>query len=129
MALRGRRAQTDCSASDSRSATEPHCESAPWRTYVEGHTRGVWLFEHNNAKPREVQELLGVSSIALVDRYTRSMKFTSSAVIERGPNLTLDDVVGPETPLVDVAAGGNGFRARQSRRSRMRRMPSTNSGF
>ena len=32
------------------------------------HTRDVWLFEYHNAKPREVQELLRVNSIALVDR-------------------------------------------------------------
>ncbi|MFT3785153.1 MAG: site-specific integrase [Tepidisphaeraceae bacterium] len=34
------------------------------------HTRGVWLFQHHDASPKEVQELLGVSSLALVDRYT-----------------------------------------------------------
>lgn len=53
------------------------------------HTRGVWLFEHHNAKPREVQELLGVGSLALVDRYTKSMKVTDAAVIERGPDLVI----------------------------------------
>jgi integrase len=51
------------------------------------HTRGVWLFQHHNANPREVQDLLGVGSLSLVDRYTRSMKITDLAVIERGPTL------------------------------------------
>lgn len=32
------------------------------------HTRGVWLFEHHKAHPREVQDLMGVSSLTLVDR-------------------------------------------------------------
>ena len=65
------------------------------------HTRGVWLFEHHNAKPREVQELLGVGSMALVDRYTRSMKITNNAVIERGPSLV------PQGPNHDDKAAGN----------------------
>jgi len=52
------------------------------------HTRGVWLFEHHKAHPREVQELMGVSSIALVDRYTRSFRLTDLSVIERGPDLS-----------------------------------------
>lgn len=66
------------------------------------HTRGVWLFEHHDAKPREVQELLGVWSMALVDRYTRSMKITNNAVIERGPNL-----VPQEKPNGDTKAASN----------------------
>ena len=53
------------------------------------HTRGVWLFEHHKAHPREVQELMGVSSLALVDRYTRSFRLTDLSVIERGPDLTV----------------------------------------
>jgi integrase len=53
------------------------------------HTRGVWLFEHHKAHPREVQELMGVSSLALVDRYTRSFRLTDLSVIERGPDLTI----------------------------------------
>ena len=52
------------------------------------HTRGVWLFEHHKAHPREVQELMGVSSLALVDRYTRSFRLTDLSVIERGPDLS-----------------------------------------
>lgn len=70
------------------------------------HTRGMWLFEHHNAKPREVQELLGVSSIALVDRYTKSMRYTSSAVIERDPNLALNGEIGPNAPLASAVGGG-----------------------
>ncbi len=49
------------------------------------HTRGVWLFEHHKAHPREVQELMGVSSLALVDRYTRSFRLTDLSVIEPRP--------------------------------------------
>ena len=52
------------------------------------HTRGVWLFEHHKAHPREVQELMGVSSLTLVDRYTRSFRLTDLSVIERGPDLS-----------------------------------------
>ncbi|MGE5610448.1 MAG: tyrosine-type recombinase/integrase [Bacillota bacterium] len=51
------------------------------------HTRGVWLFEHNKATPREAQELMRVSSLSLVDRYTRSFKLADNAVAERGPEL------------------------------------------
>ncbi len=53
------------------------------------HTRGVWLFEHHKAHPREVQELMGVSSLALVDRYTQSFRLTDLSVIERGPDLSI----------------------------------------
>jgi Phage integrase family len=52
------------------------------------HTCGVWLFEHHKAHPREVQELMGVSSLALVDRYTRSFRLTDLSLIERGPDLS-----------------------------------------
>ena len=51
------------------------------------HTRGVWLFEHHDASPREMQELLGVGSLALVDRYTKSFRLTDFRVVERGPDL------------------------------------------
>jgi integrase len=36
------------------------------------HTCGVWAFEYKRMMPREVQSLMRVSSLALVDRYTRS---------------------------------------------------------
>ncbi len=52
------------------------------------HTRGAWLFEHHKAHPREVQELMGVSSMSLVDRYTRSFRLTDLSVIECGPDLS-----------------------------------------
>src|SRR5204863_9262426 len=55
------------------------------------HTRGVWLFEHHKAHPREVQELMGVGSVALVDRYTRSFQLTDLSVIERGPDLVIPE--------------------------------------
>jgi len=67
------------------------------------HTRGVWLFEHHKAHPREVQELMGVSSLALVDRYTRSFRLTDLSVIERGPDLTL-----PPTTQSAKATGTDG---------------------
>jgi len=57
------------------------------------HTRGVWLFEHHKAHPREVQELVGVSSLALVDRYTRSFRLTDLSVIERDPDLSVSEPV------------------------------------
>jgi integrase len=62
------------------------------------HTRGVWLFEHHKAHPREVQELMGVSSLALVDRYTRSFRITDLSLIERGPDLSKrpDDISGAQ---------------------------------
>ena len=61
------------------------------------HTRGVWLFEHHKAHPREVQELMGVSSLALVDRYTRSFRLTDLSVVERGPDLSQRPAGGAET--------------------------------
>jgi integrase len=54
------------------------------------HTRGVWLFEHYGASPREVQELMRVSSIALVDRYTRSFKIGGRNFASRSPDLSTD---------------------------------------
>ena len=66
------------------------------------HTRGVWLFEHHKAHPREVQELMGVASLALVDRYTRSFRLTDLSVIERGPDLS----VRPADAGVKAAGGG-----------------------
>jgi integrase len=52
------------------------------------HTRGVWLFEHYRLHPREVQELMGVSSLTLVDRYTQSFKLTDLSFVERAPDLS-----------------------------------------
>jgi len=62
------------------------------------HTRGVWLFDHHDVKPREVQELLGEGSIALIDRYTKSMKTTDLSVIDRRPEL------GKSRPLTPKVA-------------------------
>jgi integrase len=53
------------------------------------HTRGVWLFEHYKASPREVQDLMRLSSIALVDRYSRSFKIRDTTLVDRGPDLSL----------------------------------------
>jgi len=52
------------------------------------HTRGVWLFEHHMAHPREVQELMRLSSLSLVDKYSKSFRLTDSTLIERGPDLS-----------------------------------------
>jgi integrase len=52
------------------------------------HTRGVWLFEHYKASAREVQDLMRLSSIALVDRYSRSFKIQDSNLVDRGPDLS-----------------------------------------
>ncbi len=40
------------------------------------HTRGVWLGQYTDARPAEIRELMRVSSLALVDRYTRSLRVT-----------------------------------------------------
>jgi integrase len=51
------------------------------------HTRGVWLFKHHRAEGRAVQDLMGVGSLGLVDRYARSFKDDHSPIVERGPKL------------------------------------------
>jgi len=79
------REQIDREASDflrSKNDKNQHLDFHSFR-----HTRGVWLFEHHRAMPREVQELLGVGSLALVDRYSRSLTLTDLSVVDRGPKL------------------------------------------
>lgn len=51
------------------------------------HTRGVWLAQHVGATPAEIRELMRVGSLALVDRYTKSLRITAN-LAERGPDLT-----------------------------------------
>jgi len=68
------------------------------------HTRGVWLFEHHKAHPREVQELMGVSSLSLVDRYTQSFRLMDLSVIERGPDLTIPEPAGEAKTPAPTAA-------------------------
>ena len=46
------------------------------------HTRGVWLFEHHKAHPREAQAMR-VSSMALVERYSKSFRLTDRKMIDR----------------------------------------------
>jgi hypothetical protein len=72
-------------------------------------TRGVWLFEHHKAHPREVQELMGVSSLALVDRYTRSFRFTDLSLIERGPDLSMRPDDGGGAPSATGTDGETGI--------------------
>jgi integrase len=66
------------------------------------HTRGVWLFEHYNATPREVQALMRVSSIALVDRYAKSFKLAGRRLADRAPDLNNLPAIEPAKP---AAAG------------------------
>lgn len=51
------------------------------------HTRGVWLFKHYKASPRDVQDLMGVGSLQLVDRYSRSYKPNHGKLANAGPKL------------------------------------------
>jgi integrase len=51
------------------------------------HTRAVWPFLHHDAKAMQVRDLLGVSSLELVQRYAESFE-VDHAVIHRGPDLT-----------------------------------------
>jgi integrase len=53
------------------------------------HTRGCWLFEHHGANPKEVQTLMRLSSLALVDRYTRSFRLKDKTIADRGPDLNM----------------------------------------
>lgn len=48
------------------------------------HTRAVWLLSHCGASPAEARELLRVSSLSLVDRYSRSLRVTRTVT---GPDL------------------------------------------
>ena len=68
------------------------------------HTRGVWLFEHYKAHPREVQELMGVSSLALVDRYTRSFRLTDAGMVERGPDLSAPPEAAEKSKAASASA-------------------------
>ncbi len=52
------------------------------------HTRCTWLFQIEGLNPREVQELMSVSSLALVDRCSRSHKRATEIAIGPGPDLS-----------------------------------------
>jgi len=67
------------------------------------HTRGVWLFQHHGATSREVQELMRVSSVALVDRYARSFRLTDNRLIERAPDLTTPNTMRQRATGTDDA--------------------------
>ena len=60
------------------------------------HTHGVWLFEVYKLNPRQAQDRLRVSSLALVERYTRSMSLTGSSWIDRAPALITPATAKPE---------------------------------
>ncbi len=68
------------------------------------HTRGVWLFQHHNATAREAQELMRVSSVALVDRYARSFRLRDMSLIDRGPELNTPTTEAAEANGTDHAA-------------------------
>ena len=63
------------------------------------HTRGVWLFEHHKATGRDVQDLMGIGSLALVDRYSRRYKPAHGELVTRGPRL-------PEIKTKNVSKSG-----------------------
>ncbi len=66
------------------------------------HTRGVWLFKHHNAGPRDAQELMGLGSLALVDRYSRSFKNDHRALVNNGPQLRRPAITTAEAGNVDM---------------------------
>jgi len=55
------------------------------------HTHGVWLFEQYGLNPRQVQKRMRLSSLALVEQYTKSLRLDSEHWINRGPSLTTPD--------------------------------------
>ena len=67
------------------------------------HTRAVWLFRHHGAKGPEVQELLGLGSLSLVDRYARSYEGDHGDLVNRGPQLRPEGRPGGTTS--DFAGG------------------------
>jgi len=69
------------------------------------HTRGVWLFEHHNAKRAKCRSY-SASAASRWWTVTRRHEYTSSAVIERGPNLAPRDAGGPKIPLADAVGDG-----------------------
>ncbi|MBI1338336.1 MAG: hypothetical protein GC164_15445 [Phycisphaera sp.] len=58
----------------------------------------VWLAKHYDLKPAEIRELMRVSSLALVDRYTGSLKVTRS-LADAGPKLEPDDQGNPQKSM------------------------------
>lgn len=52
------------------------------------HGFGVRLFSHAKAHPKEVQILMRLSSLKLVDRYSRSFRMTDNALVDRMPDVT-----------------------------------------
>ena len=57
------------------------------------HSRGVWLFEHQKATPREAMDAMRVGSLALVERYSRSMKLDVDRLAATAPILTTVEAV------------------------------------
>ena len=52
----------------------------------------VGLFEHYGLGSREVQELMRLSSLSLVDRYTRSFRIRDKSIFDRGPDLSQSSI-------------------------------------
>ena len=84
------------------------------------HTRGVWLFQYHGANPREVQELMRVSSVALVDRYARSFRLRDMSLIERGPDLTRPAATAARATGTDGTAREAAQQKAQQKRSSQR---------
>lgn len=55
--------------------------------FVDFHALAVWLFAHHGAEGRDVQDLMGLGSLSLVDRYARSFKGSHRKLVNSGPEL------------------------------------------
>ncbi len=55
------------------------------------HTRGVWLCQYNSATSKEVQYLMGLSSLSMVERYTRSFTLSRN-IVEQNADPSLPPV-------------------------------------
>jgi integrase len=67
------------------------------------HTRGVWAFEHLGATAREVQDLMRLSTVTLVNRYSKSFKLAGRRLADRTPDLSNLPAIAPAKPA--AAAG------------------------
>ncbi|MFN4243860.1 MAG: tyrosine-type recombinase/integrase [Tepidisphaerales bacterium] len=67
------------------------------------HTRGAWLFAHHKVTPREAMDAMRLQSLALVERYSRSMRLDVDRLAKTAPSLAL--------PEAAVAAAESGARS------------------
>lgn len=61
------------------------------------HTCGVWAFQYKKMSPREVQSLMRVSSLKLVDRYTKSFNVDTKDRANLIPSLSTAPAAVPRT--------------------------------